>query len=71
MEGCGWKGFGGDKKRGVCLPNGRARGGHGQAPRAVRACPFGRKFGPNLSRKWVESGQKTDDSPFAAAHWEA
>ena len=54
-----------------CATDEQAREGQGRASRPSAHCPFGRKLGSNLGREWVESGQKTDDSPFAAAHWEA
>ena len=73
-EGREWPGLrleqrerGGDRKRKACAIDGRARGRHGQVPCTGRACTFGRNLNPNVGREWIESRQKTDDSPFAAA----
>ena len=59
------------EKGSSCATDGQARGGHAQTAGASAWCPFHPKSGSNLGRGWVESGHKTDKSPFAPARWAA
>ena len=52
-----------------CATDGRAREGLAQTASATVWCPFHPKRGANIGRGWVESGHKTDKSPFAPARW--
>lgn len=47
------------------------QGGQGGASRPSARCLLGRKLASNLGWEWVESGQKTNDGPFATTRWEA
>ena len=55
-RGCGWRGEGVDRKRGLCATDERARGGHAHTARPSAYCLLHPKSGPNLGRGWVESG---------------